>query len=769
MWTGTEFGGPDLATGTDWNDVVYQTGYTQNYNINLTQGSEKGGVNLSLNFHDQEGVVIETGYQRVGLRLNSHYNFANDAITIGQNLGVTREERIWADDGFGGTHERGMLIMKPVLPVRTEDGRITGPPGQGFSDRDNPVGVATDNKDDRINTLKVVGNVYLDWRLPINGLSFRTNFGIDYDNHFIRDIRRTYQRGFLSQTVAELVHGTLIQTNWVWNNTLTYTRDIGQHSFSVLAGTEAIKNSLTVFNAQSQEFALETADYFQISAGSGAKTATGATTGFSLLSYFGKARYSFDNRYLASFTVRRDGSSRFGTNNLYGIFPAASVGWRLSEEAFFQDVSWLSNLKIRAAWGRTGNQDILNDARFGLYEAIYAPLSVILPWGDGGLTRGLLGTGATSYDISNNGSGLLPSGFSAQQTENQDLKWETQTEINIGLDIGLIDDRITGSFEYFQKKTKDILIRPTPVRFYGDGFSRWANGADMETTGFEFTLGYFSQLGRDWSYSVSINGAHYADKITALPEDLWASYPGNSEQNIIGHSPFSIFGYISDGIIQSQAELEAAPQYPGIRVGQLRYVDMNGDGVVNALDQEYYGVNGRPDLEYGINGQIGWKDFDLSLQFVGMAGRQVSNGFAGFDELGAGGTQHGGTSNLNAWTFVNTDTHIPALTSFSSRLEPNTWSTRDGGFLNLRQVTLGYTMPSSVIGNAGWLSNLRVYVSMENIKYWYNNSGPNSYRGPAWLIDQQRSTPNLTGSRDDTFNEFFPKPLRATLGVNIGF
>ena len=340
----------------------------------------------------------------------------------------------------------------------------------------------------------------------------------------------------------------------------------------------------------------------------------------------------------------------------------------------------------------------------------------------------------------------------------------------------MIDDRITGSLEYFQKKTEDILIQPTAVRFFGQGFNRWTNGADMETTGFEFTLGYFSKLGRDWSYSVSINGAHYADKITALPEDLWASYPGNSEQNIIGHSPFSIFGYITDGIIQSQAELEAAPQYPSIRVGQLRYVDMNGDGVVTALDQEYYGVNGRPDLEYGINGQIGWKDFDLSLQFVGMAGRQVSDSPTGsnaatrFDELGAGGSQHGGTSSLNAWTFVNTDTHIPALTSFSPRLEPNTWSTRDGGFLNLRQVTLGYTMPSSVIGNAGTLTNLRVYLSMENIKYWYNSSGPNSYRGPAWMIDQQRPTPNLIGTREDTFGfDYYPKPLRATLGVNIGF
>ncbi len=768
VWTGTEFGGASLQAGTDWNDVIYETGIVKNYNVSVNQGGEKGGVQLGLNFFDQQGPVIEIGYHRIGIRLNSNYSFANNKVTIGQNLGVTRGERQWSDNGFGGHQQNLMLRTRPVLPVKTEDGRFSGPPGGGFDDRDNPAGLADDNRDDKVDNTKVFGNVYLDWALPIEGLSFRTNLGIDYDNIFSRDIFRTYSRGFLSNTRAELTHIQLHQTNWVWNNTLTYSKTFGQHSFTVLAGTEAIENSFNIFSITGKEFALEVEDYFQIDAASGEKTGTGTQTGFSLFSYFGKANYSFQDKYLASFTIRRDGSSRFGKANLYGVFPAASVGWRPSEEAFLQEVDWLSNLKLRVAWGRTGNQDILNDARFGLYAAIYAP-QTILPWG-GGCAQVVCNYAPTAYDISNQGTGLLPSGFISQQTENDELKWETQTEINVGLDFGIMDDRITGSFEYFRKKTEDILIQQTFIGTFGDGASRWANGANMETKGYEFLLGYNSRPGRDWSYSVSINGSHYDDKITALPEALWASYPGNSEQNIVGQSPQALFAYVVEGILQSPEEVVSAGQYPSIRVGNHRYADLNSDGVISALDQEYQGVNGRAGLEYGINGQVGWKNFDLALQFFGMTGRKIP-GHVGFGELG--GLQTGATSGpfgLDSWTYANTDTHIPAMTTGAAApIGFSSYDIRSGNFLHFRQFTLGYTLPAAVIGDVDWLSNLRVYFSLENIKYWYTRNGSNAFRGAAWLIDNQPATPGIVGDRLGTFGSPHPKPFRASLGVSIGF
>ncbi len=759
VWTGTEFGAPNQEAGTDWNDVIYQTGIVQNYNIGLSQAGDRGGVHLSLNYFDQKGVVIHTDFERFTIRLNSNYNFAGGKVTVGQNLGVSREEKQWSDRGFGGTTESLTYRMKPVLPVKTEDGRFSGPPGAGFDDRDNPAGLADDNQDDRIHNTKILGNVYLDWKI-IEGLSFRTNLGIDYDNIFERDIYRTYSRGFLGNAQAELDIKQYHQTNWVWNNTLTYTKTINQHSFTVLAGTEAIENFFTFFTALGKEFALETADYFQLDAASGERTATGNSTGFSLFSIFGKANYSFQDKYLASFTIRRDGSSRFGRENLYGTFPAASVGWRIGAEDFMSGLGWLSELKIRAAYGQTGNQDILNEARFGLYAAVYAPPSVVLPWG-GGCGQTTCNNAATSYDIGNQGGGNLPSGFLSQQTENNELKWETQSEINIGLDFGFIDDRLSGSFEYFQKTTEDILVQPSAVGTFGDGASRWANGADMETTGWELLLGYNSQAAGDWTYSVSVNGAHYDDVITALPEDLWATYPGNVEQNIIGQSPNAIFAYVTDGLLQTHEEAQSAPQYNGIRVGNFNYVDLNGDGVINSLDQEYQGVNNRPKLEYGINGQVGWKNFDLTLQFIGMTGRKTTGAGANFFELSGNGPARAvGAAGMDSWTFVNTGTHIPAASTLRPTFGPTDWQIRNGGFFNFRQATLGYTLPQSVIGNVSWLSNLRVYFSMENINYWYTREGPKAYKDVSWKID---------GGVDDVRENAYASPLRTSLGLNMGF
>ena len=181
-------------------------------------------------------------------------------------------------------------------------------------------------------------------------------------------------------------------------------------------------------------------------------------------------------------------------------------------------------------------------------------------------------------------------GFLATQTGNDDLKWETTTEINVGVDFGLLDDKVTGSFEVFQKKTKDILIQPSAIGTFGDGYSRFANGANMETKGWELSLGYYSPISKDFNFTVTGVFSGYNDEITKLPEDLWASYPGNSEQNIIGQSPNAMFGYVTDGLIQTQAEADAAPSYPGIRVGAFKYVDLNGDGEINSLDQRYQGT-----------------------------------------------------------------------------------------------------------------------------------------------------------------------------------
>ena len=746
--------GGNIEEGTDYWKEISQTGVIQNYDLSLSQGGERGGVRFGANYFDQKGVVIRTGYERMGVRLNSFYNFLNNRVTVGENLAVTRSSRLWMDNGFGGTPEQAPYRYKSILPVRTEDGRFSGPPGGGFSDRDNPVALAFDNRDDRIKSVKVFGNVYASVQI-LEGLSFRTNFGVDYDGINSRDIFRTYSRGFLANNTAELTLRQSQLTNWVFNNTLTYTRAFGPHEFTALAGTEAVKNEISIFSATGKEFALETAEYFQLDAASGERTSSGNSTGFSLFSYFGKLNYGFAGRYLASVTIRRDGSSRFGSKNKYAVFPAASLGWRVSEEAFLKDVDFISNLKLRAAWGQTGNQDILNNARFGLYQAVYAPASNILPW-DGGCAQTPCPDAATSYDIGNNDTGILPSGFLATQTGNDELKWETTTEINFGLDFGILNNQLEGTLEVFRRQTEDILIQPIQIAAVGDGARQWVNGADMETNGWELSLQYNSTPGRgDLRYSIGANLAHYESVVTSLPEDLWSSYPGNAEQNIIGQAPNALFGYRTDGIFQNQAEVDAHADQVGKRVGALRYVDLNNDGVIDALDQEYGPGNGVPKVEFGVNFQVEFKNFDLSLYTWGALGRQVTPDVFRMELGSLDNGENGGTAQLNAWSPTNTGSYIPAVSNsnrpFGFSLDYNV---RNGNFFAFRQATLGYTLPAGSL--SGVFSGLRVYLSGENLGWIVDRKGPDQYPQTGWSVENR-----VVG--------IYPKPLRLSVGANVSF
>ncbi len=746
--------GGNIEEGTDWWDEVSQTGITQNYDLSFSQGGERGGIQFGANYFNQKGVVIETAYERVGLRLNSNYNFLDGRVTIGENLSVTRGVRQLLDSGFGGTSEQGPYRIKSILPVRTEDGRFAGPPGGGFSDRDNPVALAFDNRDDAINNVKVFGNVYAEIQL-LEGLRFRTNFGIDYDNFFTKDIFRTYSRGFLANTTAELLQRQSHLVNWVFNNTLTYTKSVGKHSFTVLAGTEAVKNNVNIFTSNAKDFALETEAYFQLSAASGERTSSGTSTGFSLFSYFGKVNYTFDDKYLVSATIRRDGSSRFGQNNRFAVFPAFSLGWRLSQEEFLKGSDLFSNLKLRFAWGQTGNQDILNDARFSLYQAIYAPQSNILPWG-GGCAEVVCPDAATSYDIGNNDSGILPSGFLATQTGNEDLKWETTTEVNVGVDFGLMNELITGTFEVFNKQTEDILIQPRAIGAFGDGARRFVNGADMETKGWELSLQYNAPIRGDFAYTIGANFASYDAKITALPEDLWSSYPGNAEQNIIGQAPNALFGYRTSGIFQNQAEVDAHADQVGKRVGALRFEDLNGDGVVDALDQEFGPANGVPNVEFGLNIQLRWKNFDLSAFAWGALGRKVTPDVFRMELGSLDNGENGGVNQLDAWSFTNTGSYIPAV---SNSLRPLGFSldynVRNGNYLAFRQVTIGYTVPESA-GLSNVFSQLRIYLSGENLGWLVDRNGPDQYPQTGWSVEGR-------------VNALYPKPQRISLGVNASF
>jgi TonB-linked SusC/RagA family outer membrane protein len=720
---------------TNWFDEISRNGFIQEHNLSVSTGGERGGSFLSLRYFDNDYLLKYRNFKKISARINSHYNFLGDRIKIGQNLVISNG----IDNGFDSTEPlTRALEVRPILPVRTETGGYSGPISGDFVDSRNPVMMLDYNQWDQRNMFNVFGNIYANISI-LENLTFNANLGIDKDNNVNRDIERRFSTGFISQPI-NYIRNTKNETfNWNLNSTLQYSLIRDRHNASFLVGTEATKNNYGQNFSYRENFALETLDYFVEDAGTGRQVVGGSRTGNSLLSYFGKVNYAYNDRYLASATIRYDGSSRFGDENKFGAFPSFSAGWRVSDETFIsENSSFITDLKLRASWGKVGNQEISDVARYTLYRSHY-----------GNATNNGSSDDGTAYDITGAGSGPLPSGFRRVQSGNNNLRWEETTETNIGLDFGFFDHKLTGSIDYFKKSTEDILISPAFLAVRGEGGNQFINGASVEVTGFEMLLSYREQLG-DYNFSVTGNLGQYRDKITELPADVVRSYPGNAEKTILGRSMNSWFGYVTDGLFQNAQEVDEHAEQPGKGIGRIRYKDLNGDGTINALDQDYLGTS-TPKFEYGINLQGDYKGFDVRVFFQGVHGVVVRNSFktrTDFTALWAG-TNYG-TRTLDAWTPTNTESTIPAVTLTNNNNEGrlSTYFLDNGSYLKLRLASIGYTI-NDFIG----IRNTRLFLSGENLLTIKDNSGSNAFTSP------DPENPNQT----------YPRPLNITIGINLSF
>ena len=528
------------------------------------------------------------------------------------------------------------------------------------------------------------------------------------------------------------------------SNTLQYKFNAGKSHFDLLAGQEMLKYTFSDMSAGRDGFLLETPDYMYLSVGEGNLRNAGSGTSYALSSFFGKINYDYADRYLASFTVRRDGSSRFGKNHRWGTFPAFSLGWRVSEEPFFEKARHtVSDLKLRYGWGQTGNQEIDNYASYGLYQARY--------YTDPTWAR----DEGTAYDIKGTGQGALPSGFIRIQRVNPDLKWETTTQHNAGIDFGLFDQRFTGSLDYFFKRSSDILVSPPYIGTIGFGGNRWVNGASMENSGVEFMLTYHTNIGQV-GLNITGNIASYRNKITELPEDVINSYPGNgNDQTILGRPWKSLFGYVADGLFRSEAEVKAHAEQPGKSVGRIRYKDINNDGRINDEDRTWLGVED-PDFLYGLNVNATWRQFDFSMFWHGQVGSyaNVTTIKSFTDFFGFFGGQNYGSRLLDAWSPENNGSTIPAVSAnnvndesrFSSYFVENT------SFLKLVNMEIGYRLPERML-KAAHMESARVYLSGQNLLTLKKTWGDNAFTG----VDPE--TPNFA----------YPIPRSLTVGLQVNF
>lgn len=742
-------GNTDVPAGdTDWQDTVYKTGILINNDLSISGGSDKINSVLNIGYLDNDGMLKYTNYERYTARLNSNFKLFNDKVKIGINSQFTQSnERSVAND-VGGARTTGLAItLAPTIPVYTLSGDFGGPGPTGYSDRNNPLLMQYLNRWDNSKKISLYGNIFAEINL-LKNLTFRTSIGMDSNSYARKDIEPTVHNGNINRDNNSLTMDTNKYSSLTVSNTLNYNLKISEHKIGVIIGNESVKTDFSTLVGRAEGFAVETESYFVLSAGTGTKTTAGTLTGSRLLSNFGKFNYSFSDRYLASFTIRRDGSSRFGENNRYGIFPAVTAGWRINNENFFKKIEVVSNLKLRAGYGEVGNQNIGDNARFGLYEARYGPnQNVYYP--DFFNTYYNVGT---AYDLNGNNSGQLPSGYVSIQAANPNLKWETTKETNVGIDFGFFGDKLTGSFDYFSRRTEGILIVPPIASAVGEGQQRFLNGASTSNKGWEFTLGYAKTFDNGLYFNVATNFGATKNKVTDLPKEVRTAYAGTAQNSIIGHSQFEVFGYKTDGLFQSQEDIDSYATYTNTqnpaRLGGIKYVDINADGVINSDDRTWIGST-LPKLEYGINVSLAYKNIDFSVFGSGVSGRIGLDPYIFWNNF-VQGRDNAGPGTLNAWTPTNTSSTIPSLSLVHNDSQTSDYLFRNNSYFKFRNIQVGYTLPDSMVSKSGFITKCRIYAQGENL-FWIT---PKGYIGS----DPERTDVNR-----------IPVPKTFTLAVNFNF
>ena len=730
--------GTTPAANTDWYAETTRPGVIQNYNVSVSHGGEKGSSFFSMGYYKNEGVIKTSDFDRFSARINSDYKIIGDYVSIGENFTMNRTSEVAAPGGF----LQNVLQFNPSLPVYTTEGEYAGPVG-GYPDRENPVARLNRNKDNRYTYWRMFGNAYINIT-PCKGLTIRTTAGIDYAQKKQRIFTYPVTEGTVANATNAVEAKQEHWMKWMWNAIVTYNLEIGKHRADFLLGTELNRQIDEYFSGYKQDYIVLTPDYMWPDAGVGKAQAYGSGGSYSLISFFGKANYTYDNRYLLSVTLRHDGSSRFGKNNRFATFPSVSAGWRISQEKWMSSASsWLDDLKIRASWGQTGNQDISSTARYTIYVSNYGVNE------SGGQSYG------TSYDIEGtNGGHTLNSGFKRNQIGNDDIKWETTTQTNAGLDFAFFKQTLYGSFDWFYKQTKDILVLMDGIGAMGEGSAQWVNAGAMDNMGVELSLGYRNQTKGGFKYDISANLSSYKNTVTKLPETIAAkgTFGGNGVKSVVGHAMGSQVGYIADGIFKSQEEVDNHAVQEGAGVGRIRYRDINGDGFITEADQDWI-YSPVPDVMFGANFYFEYKGFDLTVFFQGVAGVDVITDLKKETDIWAGlniGFLNKGTRLLDAWSPTNPDSNIPALSLSDNNNEKrvSTYWVEDGSFLKLRNVQLGYNLPKSACEKMK-MQNWRFFLSAQNVFTIHSKS--------------------FTGVDPENPNYGYPIPLTLTLGTKVTF
>lgn len=756
-----------LGKGTDWQDELFRHALMTSHNLSVTGGSEKITYALSAGYLDQDGIVIGSSFRRQTLRGNTDAQIKK-WLKGGFSFSLADSKQQTLANSYSIILTA--LRSQPSVAVRSADGSFDGPDDQWMPD--NPVALAqiTRNYNKKFN-FRV--STYLEATI-FKGLTYRTELSADYNNNKYYYYMPDYKFGVKTSDSRTSQWTSTNSKYWSWRNILTYANTFGKHSINAMLGREMSHNHYETQVTSANGFPSNSAT--DPSAGSNdSSSPVGYQDNSSIFSYFGRAFYSYDDRYLATFTLRRDGSSMFADGHRWGWFPSAALAWRVSGEKFMQNVKWINNLKLRAGWGETGNQNV----RQWAYMALLTTYNT--PWGVGVL----------------NGNNANP-----------DLKWETTKSWNLGFDLSVLNNRIDIVFDWYYKKTNDLLMELDLPAFlgsgggsnYGTAANPWGNVGSLRNTGIEFTINSININKKNFQWSSNFVFSLNRNKVLSLDTEtgtLPQTFQVGSEtatvtNTVVGQPMAQFWGYKVIGRFdkpedfyykdaQGNVKQVALPTgcsigKSGSWLGDYRFADLNGDGVIDNNDQTFIG-NPEPKFTFGFGNTLSWKGWDFSFQFTGSYGNKVLNYNRRQLEI-TGSTSNLLTSVLNYARVEKIDPNGPDdyrnywVTNASSTTMPRLYTesysngnnrvsdafVEDGSYIRLQNVSLSYTFPKKWIEHL-YLSNVKLYMNIQNLftitKYDGYDPEVGSLYGDALKngIDYNR----------------YPSPRIYTFGINVSF
>ncbi|GAA4379557.1 TonB-dependent receptor [Hymenobacter koreensis] len=728
-----------MGEGTDWQDAILRRARISNYQVGFNGGTEETRYNLSFNYFDQEGIILNSGFQRGTVRLNLNKKISRKlSLDFSSQVAGTFEKRAFVNSqggSFGGVL-LDALRFSPINPVYDANGIYTfsNTPVTDVDDVGNPVAYAEKVKDRRSTArglLNVAGNYEL-----VKGLTLRVTGGLDYNNQQ-QELYRPSDIFLGRNTGGSAFRGSVSRYSWVNENTLTYDRQLSpNHALNVVGGFSAQRFYGVDFNARTNNFFTNDLGTDNLALGASPLPPTSGRYFNSLASYFGRVNYRLFEKYLFTVTMRADGSSRFGPNNKWGYFPSAAVAYRLIDEKFMQRFTALSDLKLRLSYGVTGNQEIANYQSLARYDvAAYA-----------------------------SGSGRLV-GLASQNIENPDLRWESTASGNVGLDLALFQNRIVFTADYYQKQTNDLLlfVNTPPTTGYPNVL---VNVGKVGNKGLELALSTTNVELDKFSWTSNLNFSLNRNKVLSLGEGETERLVGSSSTSLfpggtgftsilrVGQPIGSFYGYVFDGIYQTQEEINASGiRTPVVRPGDPRYLDLNGDGSITGADRTIIG-QAQPDYIFGATNNFKYGGLTLSVFVQGVQGSDVLN--LNRYELESGITSTNKLKSVvNRWNGPGTSNTIPRANSVLRRSTGIVSDVvEDGSFVRLKTVTLSYALPK-----LGIVKSSSVYVTALNLVTWTKYSG---------YDPEVNSFGNENLSLNTDYNAF-PTTRSFTAGVRVGF